>query len=188
MSDAYEFAAQLEIGEEYEQELDSHFEQWFIVKPVSMEMQKLGIDRIFTRPGTGERYTVEYKTDLQAHETGNVFIETASVAVEDKVKVKGWGYTSTAQLLIYYVPGRQTYWILDMLKVKDDLPKWVKAHKTVKSQNNGYHGEGVLVPFGRLDKQSRGKGKVQNGGHPSAYSPKSRSADREEKILGSLGY
>ena len=38
-----------------------------------MDLQLLGIDRVFTREGRS--MTVEYKTDRKAKETGNVYVE-----------------------------------------------------------------------------------------------------------------
>ena len=181
----HNFTESLERGERFEQLLDQHFSQWFSVETVTMEFQRLGIDRIFTKQN-GQRFTVEYKTDERAHETGNIFVETVSVKKGETVEKLGWAHTSTAQLLVYYVPGIQRLYIVDMLALRDKLDKWSKQHRTAQADNGGYVGEGLLVPLQKLEKLCRG---VQNvTGHVLEQDAKQRTQDRQQDLLRELGY
>lgn len=184
----HNFSDSLEVGEKYEGELDEHFSQWFIVKKVSMDLQKLGVDRIFTKRKTGERFTVEYKADSRASETGNMYIETVSVGRdEDTVVTKGWIYTSTAQLLVYFLPDWNRAYIMDMLSLRDKVnEKWIKHHKTARADNGNYWGEGILVPLQKMDKHSRGR--VIIDGKISESSPRGRAEHKEKELLEGLGY
>ena len=87
----YSFDKQLALGEEGETAIDNymHLEWGFIVEPVSMELQKMGIDRIVTSP-EGIVTSIEIKSDYQAHYTSNIFIETVSVDTAEKL---GWPLT-----------------------------------------------------------------------------------------------
>jgi hypothetical protein len=188
----HNFADSLKVGEKYEKMLDEYFRQWFIVSEVSMDLQRLGIDRIFTKRKSGERFTVEYKADEKAETTGNMYIETVSYRPKsanslDKVEKKGWIYTSTAQLLVYFVPGWNRAYIMDMLTLRDKVnEKWAAHHRSVTVDNGDYEGEGILVPFQKMDKHCRGR--VKLGGPKSTSSPQSRGKHTEKKILGELGY
>lgn len=158
----HNFKDSLEYGEGVELILDGFFEPWFDITPVTPDQQRLGVDRIFTKLSTGERFSVEYKADRQAHETRNVYIETVSVRKEGKDEKLGWAYTSTAQRLLYFIPGSGIVYILDMIAIRDKLPAWTKKYRTVEADNGDYVGEGILVPVAELDKLARGK-MVYNG-------------------------
>jgi len=92
-------------------------------------------------------YFIEYKSGIQTHYTGNVFIETISVDTDGK---PGWLYTCKADFLLYAC-------ILDgciLVFKPDDLrskaPMLVKRYPTrptSNGQNVGYKTHGLLVPL-----------------------------------------
>lgn len=132
----------------YEAELDKHFGQTFRITPASPEQERLGIDRFFEHHHSGVRYSVEYKTDHKTPETGNVFIETMSVDTHGK---RGWAYTSTAQVLIYFIPGHEYALRADMTAIKNRLVEWA-VYPQASAWNRGRGGEyyktlGRLVPL-----------------------------------------
>lgn len=189
----HNFSDSLQVGEQYEQLLDAHFGQWFEVEPVTMALQRLGIDRIFTKEVVAEndslpgRFTVEYKTDLRAHETGNAYIETVSVKQDGEIKKLGWLHTSTAQILMYYIPGLSQIYIIDVMAMRDQWRKWNKIHRTATADNGDYVGEGLLVPVEKLRRLARGIQKVEDG-HISGPDNEPRPESRQQDILRELGY
>jgi hypothetical protein len=105
----------------YEAELDKYFSTAYEIQPASREQERSGVDRIFTHKASGLRYSVEYKVDMHTATTGNVFIETTSVDSEDKC---GWALTSTAQILMYFIPQWGKVLRCNMLDVKRSLADW----------------------------------------------------------------
>lgn len=65
--------------------------------------QQSGVDRVVTR-SDGSVITVEYKFDVAAKRTGNLFFETIS---NDKERIPGWGWTSQADYWIFLIPERE---------------------------------------------------------------------------------
>ena len=108
-SPPYNFDVQLAQGESGEARLDRFFSTWFQIQPATPEEQRQGIDRWFSDRRRPRTLAVEYKTDHTAARTGNAFIETISVDSEQKA---GWAFTSQADLLLYYVPGRDQVYVL----------------------------------------------------------------------------
>lgn len=138
----YDFQKQLVISKIFEAQLDGFFNSLGVeIKPVSMELERLGIDRIFYVGK--ERLSVEYKIDLTAQRTGNAFVETE---VANKA---GWAYTSTAQVLVYFVP--PMIYLCPMLFLKGMVEQWSKQYKASPPiKNRGYVARGILVPLTAL--------------------------------------
>ena len=65
------------------------------------QYQKAGIDRVLLRPN-GSTATAEYKTDIKAKQTGNLFFE----AFDDRNR-PCWGWTSQAYLWIFFIPQQE---------------------------------------------------------------------------------
>ena len=148
----YTMGQQLAKGEAAEEYLDNHFSNRFEVVPATREQQRLGVDRIFIKSSTGKRYTIEYKTDWTASRTGNAFIETVSV---DTMNVLGWVYTSQAEWLIYYVPGRQTIYITRMAALRERVEWWLEIYGPEKAiPNDGYFTRGIPVPLDAFAEQA----------------------------------
>lgn len=154
----YEFKSKLRQGEAEEAELDREFSRrWqFKCRPVSMALQRLGIDRIWEAPD-GRRFSVEYKADWTAARTGNVFIETVSV---DSEGVPGWALTSLAQLLVYYIPPLKLAYVVYMTAIKKQLHKWFGRYEQ-KAVPNGRDGEtvyrtlGLAVPLAEFERDCK---------------------------------
>lgn len=148
---AYDFSTQLYRGADSERTLDRYFGRWYVVEPVSMELQRLGIDRKFTAPN-GVVWMVEYKADETAARTGNAFIETVSV---DRAAKMGWAYTSAAQMLVYFVPPTQAVYVLSVERIKTWLlPRLAEyPEKAIPNRGRGqpYNTIGVCVPLADLD-------------------------------------
>lgn len=155
--DGYDFDAQLKQGERYEKLLDRHFQAWFSIAPASEYDQRNGIDRIFTRKIDRCVFTVEYKADFQAHQTGNVFIEMVSV---DKRNKRGWVLQTRAQVIAYYIVRSDRVYLLYAADIKTMLPRWVKEYPQGSAQNKGrgrgdsYASSGILVPLGAFTRYS----------------------------------
>lgn len=142
-SQIYGFNTQLKIGEKNEKLLDLYFIKYYQIKPVSLDEQKKGIDRIFI---DGDRMLkIEYKADYKAIKTGNVYIETYSV----KPIKKGWAYTSKSDFVIYYIIGDAVY-IMPIQLMREKLEIWKYYYKLANCKNHGYESEGILVPLGDI--------------------------------------
>ena len=149
--DCYNFNGKLSEGEQHEADLDRYYSQWFDIQSVSMNAQRSGIDRVWTRKSTNVSYSMEYKSDTKAASTGNAFIETVSVDAAGK---PGWAYTSCAQLLAYYVPPLNRVYHLTMMAIKNNVDKWAKMYPPGKAKNDGYYTHGVLVPLSEFQKHA----------------------------------
>jgi hypothetical protein len=138
----YDFAESFGRGKRGEDILDTYFADRFDIRPVSMDQDRLGIDRIFTNH-LGRQLTVQYKTDRTAATTGNVFIETVSVDYPPKA---GWVFSCSADWLIYYVPGWDMAYVVRPAALKAKVREWYGAHQCRAIPNKSYHTIGVLVP------------------------------------------
>lgn len=152
----YGFDEQLRKGEKYEAILDERFKAWFRIKPASKYDQNNGIDRIFTRKLDGCVFTVEYKADFQAHETGNVFIETVSV---DRAGKRGWVLQTRAQIIAYYIVHDKRAHLLYGADMKTALPQWARQYRegsanNVDARRGNYASRGILVPIGEFTRYS----------------------------------
>lgn len=101
----YDFETQRQVGREGETFLDQWLSLNYKVLDVSEDLkyQQSGIDRIVTRPD-GSIITVEYKFDIAAKRTGNLFFETLS---NDKERIPGWGWSSQADYWIFLIPEQE---------------------------------------------------------------------------------
>ena len=145
----YSFSEQLIKGEEYELILDEFFSSKYDVEHVQLEVQRWGIDRIFTRKSSGVIASVEYKTDFIAQRTGNVFVETETVGGTGK---QGWAFCSIAQLLVYFIPELNVIYVADMLKIKLDIDKLAVRYDVKTVDNGHFKMMGVPIPFEVFDK------------------------------------
>lgn len=145
----YTFTTQLADGAAGEERLDQYFAKWFAIRPATMDEQRAGIDRHFTRRRDDVQFTVEYKTDHTAGRTGNAFVETISVDTQGKA---GWAITSKAQLLIYYVPTSGAVYVIEFRRLRSALRTWQQRYPQRAIPNNGYETHGYLVPLMEFEK------------------------------------
>lgn len=146
MTKTYSFVEQLEKGQKAERILDEYFSKWYLIADVSMDTQRKGIDRIFTRQAFSEpiqpTINVEYKADEKTQSTGNVFIETMSVMEMGKY---GWAWTSQADMLVYLaIP--DTIYIVPPVKIREIIPEWTKTYGVRTVRNKAYKSCGIPVP------------------------------------------
>lgn len=147
MKHTYDFSKQLKKGEAEELHLDKYFSEKYYICTVPMELQKSGIDRIFINKEDFNLYKIEYKSDFKTHNTGNVFIETCSISINNNCKTKGWAYTSKADFLIYFVVGEQIAYIVRMDTIRKCVDYWKSIYTERSSLNRGYKTIGILVPL-----------------------------------------
>ena len=153
----YDFKTQLAIGKEVEAALDTYFNKWYVVTPVTLDTEiNNGIDRIFTSRQTSQTKTVEYKADFKAYQTGNVYVEL-SVDSDSGYRKNGWALHSVADMMIYAVINGNkiiTLYIFEPLVVRNNIDKWKGQYRNVTCQNKGYHSKGILVPISEVAKVS----------------------------------
>jgi hypothetical protein len=142
----YDFDEQLKKGEEQEVRLDEHFAKKFRIYKVSARQQRNGIDRAMI-DNKNRCWLVDYKSDFQAHETGNVFIELVSVDTTNK---PGWALSSKADYIVYFMVESGTAYIVAMADILENLARWTKEYKTVECQNKDYKSSGILLPISEL--------------------------------------
>lgn len=147
---SYDMREQLDLSRLRDSEIDKHFSDKWGIEPVGRLFERIGVDRIWTHKMTGRRWSVEYKHDTLAHKTGNVFVETTSV---DTADVKGWAYTSCAQVLVYYVVSGEYAFVIRMAEIERRLAVWEQFYETKSAStlNKGtgktYKTYGVCVPL-----------------------------------------
>lgn len=150
----FDFKTQFDVGESGEEYLDKHYSKLYQIKKVTdFELQKRGVDRVFKSHDCSHScwFTVEYKVDFKAGETGNIFVEIA--VNKGSEKGFGWAQKLFAQALLYYVPAKRTCYFCSSLHLKGHIEKWAQSHRISKpvqnkeSNGNEYHGIGILVPI-----------------------------------------
>jgi hypothetical protein len=147
----HNFQDSLNNGLDYERKLDLFYSQFYQVYTVDIKSQRLGIDRLWKHKIENQFYSVEYKTDFRAAETGNLFVET----VGDKEGNRpGWAYYSIAQLLIYFIPGKDVAYRFEMSRLKGRLPEWEETLRKVSLQSKKgdkvWTTEGLLLPLSEV--------------------------------------
>jgi len=146
----YHFDEQNLQGTKGEAFLDGFFaERGHYIQKATRGQQRLGIDRVFLKDGAVVR--VEYKTDLLAHKTGRVFIETVSMDSSGK---QGWVYTSQADLIVYFIPGLKRIVAVPPDKLRGEIARWEHAYPTRAAANEDYSTHGILVPIEELERQA----------------------------------
>lgn len=148
----HRFADCLARGRVAERAMDRHFGRWFHVAQVPRQDQRRGIDRRWSCHQTGAVYTVEYKADWKACETGRAFLETWSVVEQQK---PGWVVTSEAMLLAYYLPHAERVLVLDLATLKKALPEALERWPEREASSGGWTTRGVAVPVDFLAAMAR---------------------------------
>lgn len=140
----YDFNVQHGIGKQGKQILDRWLGATYRITDVSSdpEYQEVGIDRILTRSNSSV-ITVEYKFDLAAKRTGNLFFETISV---DTKSIPGWGWSSQAAYWIFLIPDQE---ILIIKPARLRALVWMKYREGSEKQipNRGYNTLGLAIPL-----------------------------------------
>ena len=154
----YNWKAQSNIGTNYEILLDKHFSERYVVRAASLAEQRMGIDRFFSQKITsciGIRsevrrvcFSVEYKADVKADKTGNIFVEIDQIR-SDGGKKKGWALTFYAQVLVIFLPRHRTLLLANAWTVKTLLNHWIENYSLSTWVKNevGNSARGVLVPI-----------------------------------------
>lgn len=147
VNQAFVNSPQFKSGMKVEDFLDQYFGTRFEIKRTTAHQERvlcLG-DRIYT--DSEKSFFVEYKSGIQTHYTGNVFLETISV---DNPCKPGWVYTCQADFVLYAT-------LLDgmiLIFKPDNLRKRIAELKakfpekpTSKGQNKNYNTHGVIIPL-----------------------------------------
>ncbi|MEM7795814.1 MAG: hypothetical protein AAF579_15345 [Cyanobacteria bacterium P01_C01_bin.118] len=140
----YDFETQRKVGQEGEALLDQWLSPSYKVLDVSdnLKYQQSGIDRIVMR-SDGSVITVEYKFDIAARRTGNLFFETMS---NDKAKIPGWGWSSQADYWIFLIP-QQEILVFNPGKLRSLVWALQKTLKEKNVVNQGYNTVGYPIPL-----------------------------------------
>lgn len=154
----YNFETQKKIGDEGEAALDAFYSKHYVVKPCSdLELQRRGVDRLFKIPGPMKCwFSVEYKTDHKAHQTGCAYIEV-ELNSELNGKEYGWLQKLFAQVLFYYVPATRVCYCVPALILKACAANfWSEQYPKGRAANKGrcgtlYTSTGLLVPLRELE-------------------------------------
>jgi hypothetical protein len=149
----YDFPTQYKVGKAGELVIDHWLQALgYRIDDVSEspEYQKAGIDRLLIRPD-GSITKAEYKTDVKAKQTGNLFFEIVSV---DNRNIVGWGLTSQADLWIFFIPGHE------ILLIEPGKFRWLVLEQLATLQkkvvqNRGYCTIGLPVPLAKVREIAR---------------------------------
>lgn len=148
------FEEQLRIGDDGASILDAFFSRDYHIEKTLLAVDKRGIDRVFIHRTSEKSYSIEYKTDLEAANTGNAFIEIVSV---DATNTPGWAKSCLAQVLVLYIPDwHQGYWIRT-LDIRARLKLWEGKYPVKSSKNERYSSRGICVPLREIEVIARRK-------------------------------
>lgn len=146
----YHFDEQNVRGGKGEAFLDTFFaERGHYIQKATRGQQRLGIDRVFLKDGGVVQ--VEYKTDLLAHRTGRVFIETISMDTNGK---QGWVFTSRADVIVYFIPGLRMIVVVPPARLRGEVPRWEQTYPTRAAANEEYSTHGILIPIEEFERQA----------------------------------
>ena len=143
----HDFDDCLERGNKGEEEIDEFLRcefDWELTR-VGRDEQARGIDRRCLPEIGAESFTLEYKTDDRAAQTGKAFIELAHVGIHH-VK-QGWVYTSEADYFVYWVPRLGRALLFDIKKARQAINGWIKQYPVRAARNKKYWTCGVCVPL-----------------------------------------
>lgn len=148
--------ADLQRGKAAEKVLDQWLVKTHRLWPATLGEAE-GIDRYAQHLLTGARYTLQYKADEKAAQTGNAFIETVSVRRAGRQDLPGWAYSCFATLMCYMVVGpNQVYLIKKPQQAFSEvLPQWEAQYRSVSVPNKSWQTVGLLVPLEELAKVSQ---------------------------------
>ena len=140
----YDFETQRKVGQQGEILLDQWLSPAYKVLDVSEDLkyQQSGIDRVVTR-SDGSVITVEYKFDIAAKRTGNLFFETIS---NDKEQIPGWGWSSQADYWIFLIP-EQEILVFKPGKLRALVWELQTSLKQRSIANKGYNTIGYPIPL-----------------------------------------
>ena len=140
----YDFDTQRKVGQEGETFLDQWLSSTYKVLDVSEDLkyQQSGIDRVVTRPD-GSVITIEYKFDMAAKRTGNLFFETVS---NDKEFIPGWRWSSQADYWIFLIPEQEII-VFKPGKLRALVWELQKSLKERSVTNKGYNIIGYPIPL-----------------------------------------
>lgn len=124
------------------------------IRVATQQEEARGIDRFFTK-SSGEKFSVDYKTDSRAFTTKNAFIETISVDRPPPKLALGWAIKSLADYIYYYVPPLNEVCIVKTAEIRLQLPKWLASYSIKAAPNKGYKTLGVVVPYDIFRAQGR---------------------------------
>jgi len=140
----YDFETQRKVGQGGETFLDQWLSPTYKVLDVSEDLkyQQSGIDRLVTR-SDGSVVTIEYKLDMVAKRTGNIFFETVS---NDKERIPGWGWSSQADYWIFLIP-EQEILVFKPGRLRTLVWELQKSLKERSVPNKGYNTIGYPTPL-----------------------------------------
>lgn len=120
---------------------------------VRAAFQGFYIDRLFIHQEHRTRYFIQYVVDEgEFGAGGNMFIETNITGGKPR---KGWAYTSTASILVYYIPAREEIILITTLAVRNRVKYWFKQYpKRVVDEADGIQRVGVVVPVKEVVKHA----------------------------------
>lgn len=142
----YSFKGQLAIGLAGEAILDRYFSEDYFIKNAEAFEQKLDIDRCFCHKTSGRVLKIKYKTDYQAHKTGNAFVETISFSMASQQK-QGWVYTCQADWLVYYCYHLGKAYVIEPKYLKEIVKTWALVYSERRVLNEGWITSGIPVPL-----------------------------------------
>lgn len=131
-------------GDKYEAEQDAHWSQHYRIESVGKATDRRGVDRIFhALKAPIMRFTMQYKGDRKAHETGNLFLEILSNVEHGTA---GGALKCDADTMSIYVPAERTFYWCSVPMLRVLLRVWVMQYPTGLAHNKGYDTKGILVP------------------------------------------
>ncbi|RMD50744.1 hypothetical protein D6827_03430 [Candidatus Parcubacteria bacterium] len=134
--------------------LDTEFSKTYLVRPAPLQIDKLGIDRLFIHKRNKMFYYVEYKHDKQAHSTDNFFFEYETVT-GDTARPSGI-IKMAAQILVYHLPEAKSFYVIDVSKLKSAFTSWREQgiYQSVETDTSysteslsRWYARGLLVPI-----------------------------------------
>lgn len=145
------FDVSLARGLRHEQELDRIYGSDFNITEATPSEQRRGIDRWFEQ--LGRRFSVQYKADDRAADTGNGFIEIQHIGFS--YVAFGWLITCRADWLAFYLPPSEVLWFRPNRLRKAAVDTWLKHYPIRSATNAEYQTIGLVVPLRELRKLSK---------------------------------
>ncbi|MEO0988563.1 MAG: hypothetical protein AAFY20_23940 [Cyanobacteria bacterium J06639_14] len=149
MTRTYSFGNQFSVGQQGERliaewiQARSQMAGKCQVIPLPVERQSEG--DLLVQMHSGERLTIEVKTDDIAHKTGNIFVET--IGDGGWPPRPGWAYSCDSSWLFYLILKTGELLCFDPKNIRANLNDWSVQYEYRAVKNKTHTTLGLLVPI-----------------------------------------
>jgi hypothetical protein len=123
---------------------DAYFAKHYFIFEAPLELDLLGVDRIFVSKIDAVATTVEYKNDSRAAQTGRAYIEDLA---NTELITLGWVHTCKAERVLICIPPIGRIYVCRAQRLRDEFSGLKEKFGTRKAFNGRYFSTGCCIPL-----------------------------------------